>query len=263
MRVKKRCDIQIWRASPSHMDHARWRQLTSLLDLAERSEAFKFRQEVDRKAYVLAHGLRRLVLSGMLGVAPTALVFRYDKKGKPQLVEPPHQPIHFSHSHTRNGALFVASTDVVVGIDAESIGTEPLVFELLRPYVVCSESSEMDKKNGTEASFYRYWTALEAYSKAVGTGPSTSHPRLLFVPDAQGNWNVQCDVPNSPEMATRATQAVIMRVAAPVGCEASLAILRHAASPTEISFPEPSGEKVTLVIHEKELTADFELTRRP
>jgi 4'-phosphopantetheinyl transferase len=261
MHEKKSCDVQIWRASTGHIGHARWRELTSCLDLAERSQAFKFRQEVDRKAYVLAHGLRRLALSAMLDVAPSKLAFRSDKNGKPQLVEPAHQRLYFSHSHTRHGALFVASTDVAVGIDAESVGTEPLGVELLRPFLVCPELIA-GKKNGAEASFYRYWTALEAFSKAVGTGLSSSHPRLLFVPDAQGDWNVQFDAPHSLEMAALANQAVVMRVNAPVGCVASLAIIRPPVCPAEISLPMLSGEKVPLVIHEKELTADFAVMRR-
>ncbi len=251
MRVKRRCHIQIWRASPSDVEPAQWRDLTNLLDLTERSQAFKFRQAADRNAYVLAHGLRRLALAVMLDVAPTALVFTYDENGKPQLIAPTHPPIHFSHSHTRRGVVFAASADVPVGVDAESVGTEPLDFALLSPFVDCSASILANKKHSPTTTFYRHWTALEAFFKAVGSGLSSAHPRLRFVPDAQGHWKVEFDAHQTPDITALASRAVVMPITSPIGCMASLAIL------------EPLGEDITLVVHEKELSANVELNFYP
>ncbi len=263
MRVKKRCDIQIWRASPNDVEHWRWREFTSLLDLAERSQAFKFRHEADRKAYVLAHGLRRLALADLLNVPPTALVFRCDKNGKPELIRPTHKPIYFSHSHTRKGVVFAASADMVVGIDAESVGTEPLDFELLRPFMGCSVLPLAEKKQSPATSFYRYWTALEAFSKAIGTGLSQAHSCIRFVPDAHGHWNVKFDDPHTPEMTSMVTQAVVMPVTSPHGCVASLAVMSPPQNFTTASSFETLGEDITLVIHEKNITEDFEFFQHP
>ena len=184
----------------------------------------------------------------MLDVVPTALIFRHDDNGKPQLITPTHQPIYFSHSHTRRGVVFAASADVAVGVDAESVGTAPLDFALLSPFVDCSASALADKKHCPTTIFYRYWTALEAFFKAVGSGLSSAHPRLRFVPDSRGHWKVEFDAPHAPDSVALATRAVVMPITSQIGCVASLAIL------------EPSGEEVTLVIHEKELSANFELS---
>ena len=260
MRVKRRCHIQIWRASPSDVDPAQWRELTNLLDLTERTQAFKFRQEADRNAYVLAHGLRRMALAAMLDVAPTSLIFKYDENGKPQLIKPAYQRIHFSHSHTRRGVVFAASADVVVGVDAESVGAEPLDFALLNPFVDCPASALANKKHSPTSTFYRYWTALEAVFKAVGSGLSTANPRLRFVPDSQGHWTVEFEAPHAPDIAALVSRAVVIPITSPVGCVASLAIIRPTENPFANSMLEPFGEESTLVIHEKELSVHVELS---
>jgi 4'-phosphopantetheinyl transferase len=244
--VKKKCDVQVWRASPGDVDHAQWRALTKSLSLSERFKAFQFRFEADRKAYVLAHGLRRLALAVMLDVQPEKLVFRDNDKGQPQLIEPHRKRIFFSHTHTREGVLFAASTDAAVGVDAESAVAEPLDFTLLDPYLVLPEIG------GPEAaSFNDYWTALEAFWKAVGTGLATQHPRLQLSTHPLGHWEVALDVARKSELPTLAAQGVIFSITSPPGCVASLAIIRPGASGTAV-----------FVVHEKEMKKDSELIRR-
>jgi len=159
--VKKRYDVQIWRANPSGVDHAQWRSLTQSLSLPERFKAFEFRFEADRKAYVLAHGLRRLVLAAMLDLPPRALIFRDNEQGQPQLIKPNHRYIYFSHSHTRECVLFAASSDAVV--DAENVATGSEDLTLLEPFLVLAELGSI----GT-GSFYDYWTAQETFWRAAG-----------------------------------------------------------------------------------------------
>jgi len=244
--VKKRCDVQIWRASPGDVDHAQWRALTNSLGLSERSNAFKFKFEADRKAYVLAHGLRRLALAAMLDVQPDALVFRDNEDGQPQLIKPHHRRIYFSHSHTREGVLFAASSDAAVGVDAESVTAEPVDFTLLGPFLVLPELGAAE-----EASFYDYWTALEAFWKAAGTGLSTDHPRLRLSAHPLGHWEVAFDVPQGSELPVLPTHGVIFPVTSPPNCVASLAIIRPSSNGT-----------VAFVIHEKEMKKDTDLIRR-
>ena len=166
---KKRCDVHIWRVSPSEVDHAQWRALTKSLSLSERSKAFEFIFEADRKAYVLAHGLRRFALAAMLDVKPDELVFRDSDDGQPQLIKPSHRRIYFSHSHTREGVLFAASSDAAVGVDAESVPREPVDLSLLGPFLVLPEIGP-----GEDASFYDYWTALEAFGRPRELGYLTT-----------------------------------------------------------------------------------------
>lgn len=242
MPVKKRCDVQIWRASPSDVDHPQWRALTNSLSLAERSKAFEFRFDADRKAYVLAHGLRRLVLAAMLEVPPSALVFQETKNGQPQLIKPSYKRVYFSHSHTREGVLFAASFDAAVGVDAEHVADEPADFTRLDPFMVLSEVRE---PNIAPRSFCQCWTALEAFWKAVGTGLSAEQPRLQLSTHPLGHFEVSFETPREFSMTSLAAQAVIFQVTSPPGCVASLAVIR----------PASSGE-ATCVVHEQEWTKD-------
>jgi len=239
--VKKRCDVQIWRASPGDVDHAQWRALTNSLSLAERSKAFEFRFDADRKAYVLAHGLRRLVLAAMLEVPPDALVFQEAKSGQPQLSKPNHKRVYFSHSHTREGVLFAASFDAAVGVDAERVA-ELADFTRLDPFMVLPEVGEPD---AAPLSFYQCWTALEAFWKAAGTGLSAEQPRLQLSTHRLGHFEVSFETPREFSMTSLATQAVIFPVTSPPGGVASLAVIR----------PASSGD-AACVVHEQEWTKD-------
>ena len=246
MPVKKRCDVQIWRASLSDVDPAQWRALTKSLDLSERSKAFEFKFEADRKAYVLAHGLRRFALAALLELAPDTLVFKDNGNGQPQLIKPNHRRIFFSHSHTREGVLFAASADAAVGVDAEGVAAEPADLSLLGPFLVLPELGAAEA-----ASFYDYWTALEAFWKAAGTGLSTDQPRLRLSVHPHGHWDVAVDSSRSSDFTALANRAVIFPVTSPPGCVASLAII-----------PSTGQRNVTFVVHEKELKKDAELRRR-
>jgi len=232
--------------SPGDVDLAQLRALTKSLSLLERSKAFEFIFEADRKAYVLAHGLRRFALAAMLDVKPDELVFRDSDEGQPQLIKPSHRRIYFSHSHTREGVLFAASLDAAGGVDAESVPREPVDLSLLAPFLVLPEIGL-----GEGASFYDYWTALEAFWKASGAGLSNDHPRLRLSVHPYGHWEVEFDVPHDFGLDALASHAVIFPVTSPPGCVASLAIIGPSKSVSE-----------AFVIHEKELKKDEELMRR-
>ena len=240
---KKRFNVRVWRASPSTLDLAQWRALTGALSLSERSKAFSFKFEADRQAYVLAHGLRRFALAFMLDVSPQSLVFRDDENGRPQLIKPNHSPIYFSHSHTRESVLFAASCDAAIGVDTERVVAELADMKLLQPYWVMPELAEIEA-----ASFYNYWTALEAFWKADGTGLSGSHPRLRMSAHPLGHWDVACDVPRWPDLTVQDKHAVIFSVTSSPGCVASLAIIQSHES-----------DVTNFVIHEKELKKDTDL----
>jgi phosphopantetheinyl transferase len=240
--VKKRCDVQIWRAGPGDVDHAQWRSLTNTLSLAERSKALEFRFDADRKAYVLAHGLRRLALAAMLDVQPDALVFQDAESGQPQLIKPNHKTIYYSHSHTREAVLFAASFDAAVGVDVERVAAEPADFTQLAPFMVWPEVAE---SGAAPLSFFHCWTALEAFWKAAGTGLSTEQPRLQLCAHSLGHFEVSFETPHDFSMTSLAAQSVIFQVTSPPSSVASLALIR----------PASSGD-VAYALHEQEWTKD-------
>ena len=57
--MTKKNRVLLWSARPGALCPAQWRRLGSLLDDTESRQARRFRFEADRRAYVLAHGLRQ------------------------------------------------------------------------------------------------------------------------------------------------------------------------------------------------------------
>ena len=212
--------VQLWRARPDALWLMEWRGLTDLLDDAERQQAGRFRFVADQRAYVLAHGLRRLALAAWLQVPAASLRFGAVAGGRPQLLAPAHRPVFFSHTYTREAVLVALSSDAAVGIDVESTQGPHVSAALLAGFIAQSDVADPD--------FYFYWTALEAFWKAAGTGLTQGQPRLHFERSAAGHWLVRPE--SLPGAAPASRPTLIFTVTAPPGCCASLALRAPARS---------------------------------
>ena len=138
----------------------------------ERSRCDEIRSEPDRRAYLLAHAMRRIQIGQALEVDPVHLRFSRDAQGKPLLAWPAPGRIGFSLSHTRELAICVLTAAGDIGVDAEAIRGDA-DFSLLAPYI-----ASLDEKQGSPECFFFHWTALEAFWKAHGIGLSTANPRI-------------------------------------------------------------------------------------
>jgi 4'-phosphopantetheinyl transferase len=212
--------VQLWRARPDALWLMEWRGLTDLLDDAERQQAGRFRFVADQRAYVLAHGLRRLALAAWLQVPAASLRFGAVAGGRPQLLAPAHRPVFFSHTYTREAVLVALSSDAAVGIDVESTQGPHVSAALLAGFIAQPDVADPD--------FYFYWTALEAFWKAAGTGLTQGQPRLHFERSAAGHWLARPESLPGAAPANRPT--LIFTVTAPPGCCASLALRAPARS---------------------------------
>jgi 4'-phosphopantetheinyl transferase len=239
---KKYCRVQVWKASPCQVDRAQWRALLGVLDRAERLQAARFKAGPDRQSYVLAHGLRRLVLAARLAVPATALVFGAEPGGRPRLLWPPQRRLFFSHSHTRGGVLLACSSDVGVGIDIERM-SPAMDLALLKPFMALPVQEAND-------TFYRYWTALEAFGKATGLGlpASTAGTRVRCQPHALG-----LSLRAGPALS--GLSALVLPVTAPADCVASLAL--HCPG-TGTAAADPLHNLGTPLIAERSLAQAFE-----
>jgi 4'-phosphopantetheinyl transferase len=169
-------EVHIWTARPERLSPLQWAELQLLLDEGEREQAARFRFDEDRRAYVLAHALRRQALSFELGVPPHRVRFWSESGGKPALLAPSHSGLYFGHSHNRRAVAIAATRIGPIGIDIEPLGpgTSPSTqlrtgqHELLDPFI---EASDI-------AGFHAQWTALEAFWKANGKGLDGSNPRI-------------------------------------------------------------------------------------
>ena len=221
MICEKNNRVQLWRARPDAPWPAGWRGLTDLLDDAERRQAGRFRFAADHRAYVLAHGLRRLALAAWLQVPAASLRFGAVAGGQPQLLAPAHRQVFFSHTYNREAVLVALSSDAAVGVDVESTQGPHFSAALLAGFIAQPDVADPD--------FYFYWTALEAFWKAAGTGLTQGQPRLHFERSAAGHWLAR---PESllPGTAPASRPTLIFTVTAPPGCCASLALRAPALS---------------------------------
>ena len=219
--MEKNNQVRLWSARPAALCPAQWRGLSDLLDDNERRQAGRFRFAADQRAYVLAHGLRRLALAEWLQVPAASLCFMAAAGGQPHLLGAWRQPVFFSHSHTREAVLVALSADAVVGVDIESTRGPAMDAALLDSFIAPPEEAGAD--------FYFYWTALEAYWKAAGTGLSAGQPRLHLARNAAGHWlaapgpSITC-TETTARTGTTPQPMQIVPLGAPPDCRASLAL---------------------------------------
>ena len=185
-------EVHVWTARPDDFDDAQWRQMALLLDDGERIQSSRFKREADRRAYVLAHALRRAALAGILEVAPSTIVFSREDNGKPVLIEPRDEAIFFSHSRSRSIVACAVTRIGPVGIDVEPIQPGNADFDLLANFVAVPDPQRREAELGADQSrqFFFYWTALEAFWKAAGTGLSSAHPRIRCQKNQAGQFEI-------------------------------------------------------------------------
>jgi phosphopantetheinyl transferase len=218
--LNQACDVQIWTASPADFSDAQFCVFSALLDSTERAKSSQFRQPADRRSYVLAHALRRVALARALQLAPAALVFASEAKGKPVLTAPPDQKIHFSHSHSRALVACAVTRLSPVGIDVASTQDGDANLDLLAGLVDLPDARQRKAELGADPAeqFFFYWTALEAFWKATGCGLSSANPPIRCQKTRHGRFEIF--LPASPICP----QAQAIALSAPPGCWATLVL---------------------------------------
>ena len=214
----------VWIARPQEVGDEQMRSLELTLDESEIARASKFRFESDRRAYVVAHGVRRIALGDFLGVDPAGLVLEKKSSGKPALIWPDTRKVFFSHAHSRGLVAVVVSSTGPVGIDVESVAQTEPDFGLLAPYVVLPEVSRRAEEVGVDpaAQFFFYWTALEAFWKAAGKGLALENPRIHCEKNDAGTFEITLE--GGGRNSRTSPCASVSRIQAPEGCVISLAL---------------------------------------
>ena len=162
-------DVHVWCADMRE----RWPEsvLYELLGEEERIRASRFAFEEDRRRYVHAHGLLRMLLGRYLDRSPASIQFMIGRHGKPCL-RSENETMHFNLSHARALVLCAFARDREVGVDVEWRDRE-LSWRDVASYT-CSkrEQAILASMNGSAQvdTFYSWWTLKEAYVKAVGAG---------------------------------------------------------------------------------------------
>ncbi len=191
--------VQVWSAQTADVAPRDWPLLAQLLDPQEQARGRQFRFQADQQAYLLAHALRRLVLGEALGVAPQALTFATDANGLVQLAPPFGRDLSFSISRTRGAVALAVSGHAAVGVDMQThdaAAAEPALLDAFiawptptptpAPAPALQPTPAAAADPATADAFYFYWTSLEAFWKAHGTGLSASNPKIRFQRNPMG-----------------------------------------------------------------------------
>jgi len=183
--------IQLWNISPEHIQLAInevhvWRAaleaplnvvnlLQRVLSPDEYDHARRFYFEKDRRHWIVAHGILRLLLGRYLDVEASELKFVINDYGKPALAQSPHEArLHFNLSHSGELALYAFAYDREVGIDVEHIRVTLDYEEVASHYFSSYECAVLHALPISlwEEAFFSCWTRKEAYIKARGKGLS-------------------------------------------------------------------------------------------
>ncbi|HSA60183.1 MAG TPA: 4'-phosphopantetheinyl transferase superfamily protein [bacterium] len=165
-------------------------EAAALLSPDERERADRFKARGAEERFLLARGLLRRALGGILGEDPASLRFSYGPKGKPRLEG---KNLSFNLAHSADRVAIAVAKDRDVGIDLERI--RPENDALVERYFSAPEAilyrATLPEKQGL--AFFHFWTAKEAYLKARGDGlsrglkshsfsdPWENPPRLTWV----------------------------------------------------------------------------------
>ena len=163
--------VEVWTARPDGLGCGACAELAALLDPQERERAGKLRVEADRRAFVVAHAMRRIALGMALAVDPQDLRFGTGPHGRPLLLGVDNGGPSFSLSRSRGLVAFALSREGPVGIDVEA-ERDGVDSAMLEPYM------DLQDPDAAGLDFYTQWTALEAFWKARGLGLSAANPRI-------------------------------------------------------------------------------------
>lgn len=146
------------------------------LSADERARAGRFVFARDRRRYIAARGVLRVLLGRYLDLAPAAVSFRYEAGGKPALAPGQSSDLDFNVSHSADVAVVAISRAGQVGVDIEAIRSLPDRDDLARGIFTDAEYAALRALpfDLRDLGFFNGWTRKEAFVKATGEGLSRS-----------------------------------------------------------------------------------------
>jgi 4'-phosphopantetheinyl transferase len=148
-----------------------WPRLVALLSLDERQAAARFHFERNRREYIAAHALARLMLRDAGGGRPEDWTFTVGAFGKPAVAG--HPDLNFNLTHCDGLVACAVSAEVALGIDAEPWDRDAPLDVAARYFSPTEHDWLMRQPAGERGrAFFRIWTLKEAFIKATGRGIS-------------------------------------------------------------------------------------------
>ena len=167
-------EVIVWRVL---VDQAQAATYWPLLSQDEQARAQRFHFAKDRKVFVVARGVLRLLISRYLPANPASITFSKTEFGKPFL---PDSSLHFNLSHSGNIVLLAFARDIELGVDVEQYKPLPDLADIAQNFFSAQEQTALFSLPISEqqAAFFRLWSRKEAFIKERGEG--LSHPLDSF-----------------------------------------------------------------------------------
>jgi 4'-phosphopantetheinyl transferase len=170
--VVLKSEIHVWLVKLSE-DSPVVERAHSVLSSDERERAMQFRSGSLRAAFVVSHGVLRILLGGYCNRQASDLKFGYGHQGKPFLADAEF-PIHFNMSHSGEVAAYAFAVGQELGVDIEQHRTFPDKEKIAARFFSTCEYSEFMRipEQERDVAFFNCWVCKEAYIKARGGGLS-------------------------------------------------------------------------------------------
>lgn len=139
-------------------------KLPPYLTKEEIKKSKDYKSEIAKINYLVSKAILNLALKGLLEKEIDDLTVKRDKNNKPYVEST--LGLKFNISHTE-GLILLAFFKREVGVDIEKINYK---FEFKDILENCFTRDEIINIDNNIISFYRYWTAKEAYLKCDGIG---------------------------------------------------------------------------------------------
>jgi 4'-phosphopantetheinyl transferase len=167
-------DLHVWVANQNR-PQSQVDQFWHYLAEAERARANRFYFDHDRKHYIVARGLLRLLLGRYLHLPPTEVAFVYGDHGKPDLAPVQAQAgVRFNISHSHGVALLAFARQREVGVDIEQVRPLDDGEQIAERFFSKSEVAVFTAVPTPQKpqAFFNCWTRKEAFIKVIGEGLS-------------------------------------------------------------------------------------------
>ena len=142
----------------------------------EIARAERFRRHGDRLRFVTARARLREIIGSYSGLSPRDIRIGKHERGKPYIAHPEGKHPEFNISHSGKLILMAFTRNRRIGIDVERYRSLDNATKIMKRFFSREEADYYRNCNDDmkKSTFFKLWTAREAYVKAVGRGAAVS-----------------------------------------------------------------------------------------
>ncbi|XLQ11269.1 MAG: 4'-phosphopantetheinyl transferase superfamily protein [cyanobacterium endosymbiont of Epithemia adnata isolate EadnSB Bon19] len=203
-------DIHLWKQDLKVSD-LEVNRCFAILSQEEKIKAKKFSFKEHKRRFIVARGTLKTILGQYLNIPASTIEFTYSSRGKPRLTNKLGvNSLQFNLSHSHELAIYGVTCNHVIGVDLEYVRPMSEAKKLAKRFFCSQEYNQISLLTSPdlEKTFFKLWTAKEAYLKATGEGIAgglnqvevslDSFSQLLKLPNNQSllNWTTFFFIPH-------------------------------------------------------------------